>query len=245
MCRRAAGMLECEEDVVAYARSRRGRDAERGVRRVRVGGLFDFPSFLRVLKDAGAGRAERGEGRPLEVLSVEGNPPVRESLDLGACALYVTYDVDEELSGLGGELRVEPFAHPRVVAVMEASNPLAQKEGLRPADLEGQVLLSAESNYMRARTDWASSRRALQEAGVSFYAKPGVFTSEVDWYADFGRGVLLLPEGSRGIPLNVSLGKVAIPVEGLRHNLVAVWRDGDADAAWLASVDVDGALGLG
>lgn len=160
----------------------------------------------------------------------------------GEIALFVTFPSSSALKRLRG--LVESYAvaelfHPRLVACMAASNPLASRKVLSPRDLEGAALLHTWSNDLQARSLWEATSEELRRHGVRFQPK------NTGWEAESGfsnsendEGIFLLPEKHQVVDLHASYGRAVVPVEGMHLTLVGCFARDNAAVSWLGEPGV-------
>lgn len=219
---RASPMLDAAREIEAYVESRQttGQPAA-------VGGLSDHPGLAHRLFDA---YAKLGGRNSLRIASPEslGARSEREALESGEIMLWVTFSTDSHLPKDGERgLRVVELFHPRMMMIMEPTNPLAGNGSLSSADLDGQVFRKTESGYRRANESWNASKAIFDERGIRYRAVTVVFKTTNDWFVDFGRGLLPMSEGNRAIDMLRSFGKVVLPVDDLSYTFVGAYRKGD------------------
>ena len=217
----ASPILDAVDNIEQYAESCRSKKSPT------MCGLSDYPTLSHQLFSAYAKLGRRGSLSTVHIDSLEAESPCA-ALESGEIVLWVTYSNDSLLAhDIDESLCVAELFHPRVIAIMETSNPLAAKGKLFAKDLDGQMFYKSESNYMRANTSWKATKEIFAEHGVRYHTITGSFEHESDWFADFGLGILPMAEGNRSIDLLRSFGKVALPVEDLAFTFVGVYRKGD------------------
>lgn len=209
-----------------------------------VCGLLKSPLYMRALCTAYARcdsglRSKQGCLRFIPHQNASGSQEVGRLL-AGEVALFVTFSSSSALAHLDDTYEVVELFHPRLVACMQPSNSLAQKELLLSSDLVGQLLLHTDSNNLQARSLWKATCGALHDRGVSFRSKSTYWDCESDFFnSDADEGILLLPEKNQIVDLHVSYGRTVMPVEDLRVTLVGCFAKDDASMAWLADSAVD------
>ena len=216
----ASPIMEAVANIEAYA------DAHRSTKTITVCGLSDYPGLSLQLMDSYAKLGRKDPLRTAHLDSLQASSPC-EALRSGEVSLWVTYSNDPLLPGDDPDLTIVELFHPRMIAIMEASNPLASKDRLVAADLDGQVFYKTESSYMRANTSWNATKALFASRGLRYRTVTGAFEHESDWFIDFELGILPMAEGNRSIDLLRSFGKTVLPVEDLAFTFVGVYRQGD------------------
>lgn len=116
-----------------------------------VYGLDDYPAYMRILQEA----LPRWPGADVpSTVRFLPHPSTRQELAAALAehprSLYFTLATDASLAQPDTSREVVELFHPQVVAVMDPSNPLASKDALTAADLQGQLVLRSDNN-LRAR----------------------------------------------------------------------------------------------
>lgn len=216
----ASPIMEAIANIDAYA------DEHRNAKTPTMCGLSDYPELSRRLLEAYGRLGRKDALRTIHPDTLEAENPCA-ALESGEIALWVTYSNDPLLPEEGRGFQMSELFHPRMVAIMEASNPLASKDRLVAADLDGQVFYKTESSYMRANTSWNATKALFASRGLRYRTVTGAFEHESDWFIDFELGILPMAEGNRSIDLLRSFGKAVLPVEDLSFTFVGVYRQGD------------------
>ena len=228
---RAGDMVDALDDIAFYARHRSTS------RVVTIAGMTIFPSVMGKVEHLAA---EHAGGVRYKVL-----PPgsfadaeIAELLDTRQADVYLTMSTDERLDALDGRYDiVEAFRTP-VVAVMQRTHPLAKSGTLEPHNLDGCLLLHAQTSFDGERINWADTRRALLKLGVDYRSKTCTLRDSSDLMSNLKSGVILLPEAYEGVTMLRNTGRAVIPVHGIVKRLVAVCRTGSAMAEVISSLEL-------
>ena len=148
------------------------------------------------------------------------------------------YGEHERLDALDGRYDiVEAFRTP-VVAVMQRTHPLAKSGTLEPHDLDGCLLLHAQTSFDGERINWADTRRALLKLGVDYRSKTCTLRDSSDLMSNLKSEIILLPEAYEGVTMLRNTGRAVIPVHGIVKRLVAVCRTGSDMAEVISSLEL-------
>lgn len=211
---RAGDMVDALDDIAFYARHRSTS------RVVTIAGMTIFPSVMGKVEHLAAEHAGSVRYKVLPPGSFA-DAEIAELLD----ALDGRYDI------------VEAFRTP-VVAVMQRTHPLAKSGTLEPHDLDGCLLLHAQTSFDGERINWADTRRALLKLGVDYRSKTCTLRDSSDLMSNLKSGIILLPEAYEGVTMLRNTGRAVIPVHGIVKRLVAVCRTGSGMAEVISSLEL-------
>lgn len=225
---RAGDIVEAVEDIVYLASQHPGSGT------LVVGGMTVFPFVVQGIagKCVSSGRYTRVKTLPPGSF---GDYGITELLDQRRADIYLTLSSDTRLDLLDDGYEVIELLESPAVAMMDASNPLAEKGALDVRNLDGELLLHAQSGYDGERVNWTDTRNFLHNEGVYFRSKTCTLEDESDLFADFRGGMILVPEAYSGVALMRQIGKTIIPIAGMSKTIVGVYRTDD-DLGFLATL---------
>lgn len=227
----AGDIADIAEEVEHYAQSRQA------VRGFSLCGMTVFPRVIQAFVVAAARNSAN-----LRTLDAGGfgQDDICLLLDAGPGA-YITLDTDSRIDFLPPGYEVSPLRSSPLVAIMEKSFPLASEVELTLGQLEGQLLLHAQSDFDGEVVNWANTKELLRAAGIGFRSKTATLENRGSLFADLKTGVLLFPEDYDGVAALPRAGKACVPIRGAYKNVVAIWKKSDPLAAKILK-DVAGEL---
>lgn len=233
---KAADMVDIMDDIVFY--SSKTSAAER----ITVCNLDLYPAYARSLIEVSEGLVRNGKSVQCKMLSkadLEGLP-FTTALDSGRISLYAGLLTEGLRTELVDRYEVVELYHQNFCAVMDPDNPLASRERLVLADLEGMTLIHAESNYHSASIHWTSFKSILRDRGIKYQSLTYPLNDETDYFVSFGSGILVLSAGYKAVDLLRAAGKAAIDVQDACNTLYAVFRKDDDLVCELVAKVVEG-----
>jgi DNA-binding transcriptional LysR family regulator len=216
------------ESEAAVAAARRAGAGEVGNLRVGYNWSARFDTLPRL------GQAFKRHRPDVELLTEEMRPN-RMSAALRSGTIDVALALYPEVSG---ELSYQPVRRERVVAVLSATHPLAQEEGIGLAALADEFLLFPRDDAPRLHDFYVNLCRS-----AGFEPKPGSESSRTRWTIGTwdDSTVALFPESVTG---DVPEGMVAVPISTPADLLETqlVWRTDNESPALAAFVEVAGGV---
>lgn len=219
----AANIADEVDDIASYARRHASGQASALV----VYGVAELPSYLRAFTCAVTGNQPAPERRPRFPRHAElgcqraGDLLERKEVDI---ALLRPTELE---AAYNDAFELVPFCREQVVAMVDASSPLAGRESIAITDLEGSVLLHADSHFDQAYHAWLEFKALLRKHGVSYVAENRELATDTDWFAGADRGTVPLSAAHRAVSVLMDAGKVRVPIDGVRYTYYAVLRRGD------------------
>lgn len=195
-----------------------------------VGGLTVITDAYDAIAAAAAAQGRKASLTAKEPL--DGGRSFIERLRRGDIDAYMTMDPSIETDAAesyaaDGVFACIPLVDSPLVAVMEGENALASRNELKIEDLDGQLMLHAQSDFDNERVNWSNTKKLLRSSGIDYRSKSCNLEGESDLLADFRSGVLPFPEGYSGVPMLKAVGKSVIPVAGQYKRIVAYCRSSD------------------
>ena len=228
---RAGDIIDAMEDIAFYTSEHQDANV------IVIGGLTVFPTHMRRIAEACNALPEKLNARVLSPGSFS-DSEITELVGNRKIDAYLTMASDARLDYLDDTYQtVELFRSP-LVAVMEGTNPLASRTVLNPTDLDGQLLLHAQSDFDGERVNWADTKDILRGMGIDYRSKTCTLVDEASLLADFKTGILLFPEDYSGVGMLRQSGKSIIPVHNVTKTIIAVYRKDDRPAAVLSSLQL-------
>lgn len=234
---RAADMTDIMDDILALS----PQDAREN--QIVACNLDMYPGYVRRFREGVL--ALGAPDKPMQplIMPIEDlhDKPFTQALDDGTIDIYVGNFSPRRREELRHRYQVAELFHPRVAAVMEPDHPFATRDELSIADLEGQALVHAESDYHGASDHWMQVKALLRDGGIAYRSVAHTLENEADFFnSSYGPAILPLAEGYKGLDLLRAAGNIIIPVTDMRSTYYAVSRKGDQKTAQiLADLNID------
>lgn len=226
---RAVDMAEIVNDIASYAAH---LATPATARTLCVAGTAVLPLYARAFSEA----ADMGSLRAKVTF-----PTSESTAPASACTLLEQRKADlclarpvELTPELNERFHVEKFSEEGIVALVDRTHPLAGRASIEVGDLEGAVLLHADSHLDYAYFAWAELRALLRKHGVRYLAETCELRGSSDWLSDsLNHGVIILTASHHMVPTLQAYGRLCIPVTGEHYTFFALCRPDDADALTL------------
>ena len=230
---RAVDMAEIVSDIANYA-SHLATPPE--TRTMRIAGTTVLPLYARVFSEAAD--LPEAPGRPSFKVAF---PSSGDTKPCSACDLLERGEADiclarpvELTPELNEHFRIEKFSEERIVALASPTHALAGRPSITIDDLEGHLLLHADSYLDYANYAWLELRALLRKHGVRYLAETCELRGSNDWLdSSTSRGIVILTASHHMVPTLQAYGRLAIPVVGEHYTFFALCRPNDADACAL------------
>lgn len=190
--------------------------------------LVELPAAMAAFSKAFKEVSIENAGIDSRFLPTGSVPAPGEALRNGTIDILLTMPADEDLGLFAKGFNVIEIYREPLVAVLDASHPLAKKEHLTLEDLRGQTIVRGEGRFFCADLAWKETERLCSTVGFLPSSRSISFEGLADWYVmELGTDICVAGQCAPVIPFFRESGMACLPILDQYFSALAVYKDND------------------